>query len=45
MIYLNTAESTKDKVQIEESLKDTLIEMVNYCLMTVMELENENDAE
>jgi len=37
--------TTKEKAQVNESLRDTLIDMANYCLMTVMELEGENDAE
>jgi hypothetical protein len=27
----------------DESLKDTLLDMANYCLMTVIEMENQKD--
>lgn len=34
--------ATNPKVNIgDESLKDTLLDMANYCIMTYMELENE----
>ena len=33
-----------DKQQVkDESLKDTLLDLANYCLMTVMEVEAHND--
>ena len=33
--------ATNDDINIgDESIKDTLLDMANYCIMTVMELEN-----
>ncbi|MBD5086680.1 MAG: DUF1599 domain-containing protein [Clostridiales bacterium] len=29
----------------DESVKDTLLDMANYCIMTVMELESENKTQ
>ena len=37
-LILNKSDGTKD-----ESLSDTLIDLANYCLMTVMELEEEKN--
>ena len=36
--------ATKENRQVEdESIKDTLLDMANYCLMTVIELEDEEN--
>lgn len=39
LVILSTGASPKVK---DESIIDTLMDMANYCLMTVMEIENEN---
>ncbi len=38
---VNLAKGAKAEVK-DESIIDTLMDMANYCLMTVMEIENEN---
>lgn len=38
--------ATKKEQKVEdESIIDTLLDMANYCIMTVIELENEEQAE
>lgn len=38
---VNLSKGTTAQVK-DESIVDTLMDMANYCLMTVMEIENEN---
>lgn len=33
------------KMNIDESLRDNLMDVANYCIMSVVELDNERDAE
>lgn len=40
--FINLATHTNIDIG-DESIKDTLIDMANYCLMTVMELENNHE--
>lgn len=35
--------SKEDGSDTDERLQDTLLDMANYCIMTVMELESENE--
>lgn len=44
---LVTLSQTKDNKGLvsDESLKDTLLDLANYCIMTVMELEREEKQE
>lgn len=39
---LKTLARNKDINQGDESIADTLLDMANYCIMTYMELQNEN---
>ena len=41
---LATKSAEERKVK-DESIKDTLLDMANYCIMTVIEIENENGEE
>lgn len=41
---LATKPAEERKVK-DESIKDTLLDMANYCIMTVIEIENENGEE
>lgn len=39
---LKTLAKNKEINQGDESIADTLLDMANYCIMTYMELQNEN---
>lgn len=41
LISLATKPEEERKVK-DESIRDTLLDMANYCIMTVIEMENEN---
>ena len=38
---VNLAKGSEQEIK-DESIIDTLLDMANYCLMTVMEIEDEN---
>ena len=42
LISLVTKPEEERKVK-DESIQDTLLDLSNYCIMTVIEMENEND--
>lgn len=35
--------ATKKQMVKDESIKDTLLDLANYCIMTVIEMEGENE--
>lgn len=42
---LNRLKKLKDSIaKVDEPIKDTLLDMANYCILTMMELENKTDV-
>ena len=42
--FKNLAKNRDNEIDTgDESIKDTLIDMANYCILTVMEIERENN--
>ena len=37
--------SAKERQVKDESIRDTLLDMANYCMMTVIEMDNEKEEE
>lgn len=42
LVSLSTKPNNERKV-LDESIKDTLLDMANYCIMTAMELEHDEE--